>query len=173
MTSIAASLRAHPVRVAAPWARWAVRALSTLPTSGATRVRRSLLYIPGSSEKMLVKSRSIPADTLVYDLEDSVAEHRKGAAQGMVLQALCVRAALTQAAPSDSSELSVRINAPSTQRTLAGSDLEVILQSERLDAVVIPKCESVDDVTFVAQHIAQAHTSYVVPRSPDRRAPSR
>ena len=39
----------------------------------------------------------------------------------------------------------------------------MILQSERLDAVVIPKCESVDDITFVAQHIAQAHTSYVLP----------
>ncbi|KAI3627669.1 hypothetical protein CBS14141_001670 [Malassezia furfur] len=146
MTSIAARLRACPIRAASPSVRWGVRALSTLPTTGPMRVRRSLLYIPGSSEKMLVKSRSVPADTLVYDLEDSVAEHRKGAAQGM-------------AAPSDSSELSVRINAPSTQRALAGSDLEVILQSERLDAVVIPKCESVDDITFVAQHIAQAHTS--------------
>ncbi|WFC93934.1 hypothetical protein MBRA1_000560 [Malassezia brasiliensis] len=76
-----------------------------------------------------------------------------------LLRARPVRVAAPWAAPSDSSELSVRINAPSTQRTLAGSDLEVILQSERLDAVVIPKCESVDDVTFVAQHIAQAHTS--------------
>lgn len=30
-------------------------------------------------------------DTIVFDLEDSVAEHRKGTAQGMVLQALQVR----------------------------------------------------------------------------------
>ena len=95
MTSIAARLRACPIRAASPSVRWGVRALSTLPTTGPMRVRRSLLYTPGSSEKMLVKSRSVPADTLVYDLEDSVAEHRKGAAQGMVLQALYVRASLT------------------------------------------------------------------------------
>lgn len=68
-----------------------VRALSTSSVCRMDRVRRSLLYVPGSSERMLVKSHSAPADTLVYDLEDSVAEHRKGAAQDMVLQALRVR----------------------------------------------------------------------------------
>ena len=54
------------------------------------RVRSSLLYVPGSSDKMLVKSRKLEADTIVFDLEDSVAEHRKGAAQRMVFDALQV-----------------------------------------------------------------------------------
>ncbi|WFD37483.1 uncharacterized protein MJAP1_000427 [Malassezia japonica] len=126
-----------------------VRALSTSSVCRVDRVRRSLLYVPGSSERMLVKSHSAPADTLVYDLEDSVAEHRKGAAQEMVLQAL-------RAAPSTAPELGVRINAPSLQRALAASDLEVVLQSERLQALVLPKFESVEDVDFVAQYAAQA-----------------
>ncbi|SHO76049.1 Uncharacterized protein MSYG_0384 [Malassezia sympodialis ATCC 42132] len=127
------------------------RCLSTKP-SVDVRPRRSLLYVPGSSEKMLVKSRNVAADTLVYDLEDSVAEHRKGAAQHMVLQAL-------QAAPEKGPELAVRINAPSTQRELAEEDLEVVLQSHRVQAVVVPKVESVDDLDVVAR-VAQPLSQY-------------
>lgn len=57
----------------------------------------------------------------------------------------------------------MRINAPSSERALAGADLEVVLQSERLESLVLPKCESVEDVTFVAEHVAQAtHISYVI-----------
>lgn len=70
------------------------RVTGTLPcatlSTAVPRVRRSLLYVPGSSDKMLVKSRKLEADTIVFDLEDSVAEHRKGAAQRMVFDALQV-----------------------------------------------------------------------------------
>ena len=70
------------------------RVTGTLPcatlSTDVPRVRRSLLYVPGSSDKMLVKSRKLEADTIVFDLEDSVAEHRKGAAQRMVFDALQV-----------------------------------------------------------------------------------
>lgn len=106
------------------------------------------------------QSRNVAADTLVYDLEDSVAEHRKGAAQHMVLQAL-------QAAPEKGPELAVRINAPSTQRELAEEDLEVVLQSHRVQAVVVPKVESVDDLDVVAR-VAQplSQYTYVPPCSP-------
>ncbi|WFD25492.1 hypothetical protein MNAN1_000452 [Malassezia nana] len=130
------------------------RSLSTAPCS-ETRVRRSLLYVPGSSEKML--SRHVAADTLVYDLEDSVAQHRKGAAQNMVLQAL-------QAAPERGPELAVRINAPSTKPEFAEGDLDVVLQSHRVQTVVIPKVESVDDLDVVAR-AARSLTQYT-PETP-------
>ncbi|WFC98241.1 hypothetical protein MYAM1_000966 [Malassezia yamatoensis] len=100
---------------------------------------------------MLVKSRSVEADALVFDLEDSVAAHRKGAAQSMVLQAL-------RAMPSESPELCVRINAPSTDRTLSKSDLEVLLQSGRLDTIVLPKFEDVEDAVTVAKAAAESST---------------
>lgn len=67
----------------------------------------------------------------------------------MVLQAL-------QAAPPASPELSVRINAPSAQRALAEADLEVVLQSAKLQTVVLPKVESVEDISLVAQYAAKA-----------------
>ena len=81
---------------------------------------------------------------------------------------------LIQAAPAESAELGVRINAPSNERALAGSDLEVILQSERLEAVVVPKFESVEDATFVAQYATQVHTySYVSGRTNQTTTPAR
>lgn len=87
----------------------------------STQARRSLLYIPGSSERMLAKSRTTPADTLVYDLEDSVAAHCKNDARRLV-------AAEIAATPSVS-ELAVRINAPHTQQSLAAADLDAVLET--------------------------------------------
>ena len=105
---------------------------------------------------LTAQSRHVAADTLVYDLEDSVAQHRKGAAQHMVLQAL-------QAAPEQGPELAVRINAPSMQRDLAKEDLEVVLQSHRVQAIVVPKWESVDDLDVVAE-AARSLTQYTYVR---------
>ncbi len=46
--------------------------------------RRAILYVPGSSEKMLQKSRTLAVDGVVYDLEDSVAPDLKNSARRMV-----------------------------------------------------------------------------------------
>jgi len=34
---------------------------------------RSVLYVPGSNERAMHKSTSLPADALIFDLEDAVA----------------------------------------------------------------------------------------------------
>jgi citrate lyase subunit beta-like protein len=64
--------------------------------------------VPGSEERKIRSSFSLKADCLVYDLEDSVALGRKGAARSQVYDAL-------QASPSQEDrkgqELAVRINA--------------------------------------------------------------
>jgi Citrate lyase beta subunit len=39
--------------------------------------RRSVLYVPGSSEKALNKSSTLDVDAIIYDLEDSVAPRCK------------------------------------------------------------------------------------------------
>ena len=36
------------------------------------RPRRSVLYMPGSNERALEKAKTIAADALIFDLEDSV-----------------------------------------------------------------------------------------------------
>ncbi len=41
-----------------------------------SRLRRSLLFVPASSEKFFAKAKDSPADTLIFDLEDAVAPER-------------------------------------------------------------------------------------------------
>ena len=41
------------------------------------RPRRSVLYMPGANERALEKAKTLPADSLILDLEDSVAPEAK------------------------------------------------------------------------------------------------
>lgn len=109
-----------------------------------SRSRRSLLYVPGSSEKMIKKSQSSSADTIIFDLEDSVAAHKKGSARETVFLAL-------EAAARPGPELAVRINPPSEARALAEDDLDMILPSRQLQAIVVPKVEHEDDVRLIVE----------------------
>ena len=45
----------------------------------AIRPRRSVLYMPGANERALEKAKDIPADALIFDLED--AEYSGAAAE--------------------------------------------------------------------------------------------
>ncbi len=53
---------------------------------GAGRLRRSLHFVPGASERMLEKSLATGADGLVLDLEDAVAPERKEDARRTVAE---------------------------------------------------------------------------------------
>src|SRR3546814_6485165 len=65
---------------------------------------RSVLFIPGDSEKKLSKADDFAADALVLDLEDSVAEARKPRAREMVREFLAARQGKRK------SQLWIRIN---------------------------------------------------------------
>jgi citrate lyase subunit beta/citryl-CoA lyase len=54
----------------------------------APRLRRSVLYVPGSNARALEKSASLDADVLVYDLEDAVAPSAKVAARAAIAATL-------------------------------------------------------------------------------------
>ncbi len=56
---------------------FSVSATSNSDVQSVFRPRRSFLYIPGSSEKMLSKSTGTGADTVCLDLEDGVAANKK------------------------------------------------------------------------------------------------
>ena len=45
------------------------------------RPRRSALYMPGANEKALAKAKSLPADAVIFDCEDSVAPDMKAVAR--------------------------------------------------------------------------------------------
>ncbi|KAJ5391427.1 Pyruvate/Phosphoenolpyruvate kinase [Penicillium cosmopolitanum] len=109
-------------------------------------LRRSLLYVPGSSQRFLDKSRSLAADCVAYDLEDSVTPHMKAEARGLV------RRAIDQPTPTSIRERAVRIN--SVDSGLALGDLAEVLQSPNLTTIVIPKVNSASDLTFVTDVIS-------------------
>jgi len=77
-------------------------------SAAKTAVRRALLYVPGSSQKMLDKTQGLTSDCVAYDLEDSVTPSRKSEARSNI------RRFLEQPRPANVKECAVRINAVGT-----------------------------------------------------------
>ncbi|KAF2498536.1 beta subunit of citrate lyase [Lophium mytilinum] len=110
-------------------------------------IRRALLYVPGSSKKMLDKSRGLKVDTIAYDLEDSVTPNKKEEARQNL------RHLLQQPRAAGIREQAVRVN--SVESGLALADLQEVLQSPNLDALVLPKCNSASDLHFLTDVLRQ------------------
>jgi citrate lyase subunit beta/citryl-CoA lyase len=100
--------------------------------------RRSLLYMPGSNPRALDKARSLPADGLILDMEDSVAPDAKQLAREQIGAALA-------AGGYGHRELIVRINGLSTE--WGRQDIKAIRAFNTMpDAVLIPKIDTAGDV---------------------------
>ncbi len=56
-----------------------------------TRPRRSLLFMPGSNARALDKARTLAADGIILDLEDSVAPDAKAVARDQIAQAVAAK----------------------------------------------------------------------------------
>ncbi|HMO08826.1 MAG TPA: CoA ester lyase [Paracoccaceae bacterium] len=65
-----------------------MRAEVPFPAPVLTRPCRSVLYIPGSKARALEKARSLPADAIIFDLEDAVAPDEKDSARALLAQVL-------------------------------------------------------------------------------------
>jgi citrate lyase subunit beta / citryl-CoA lyase len=92
------------------------------------RPRRSVLYMPGSNPRALEKARELPADTLILDLEDSVAPDAKAHGRENIVKALKTGFG--------DREVLVRINGLDTRWWV--EDLDAVVR-ERPDAVLVPK----------------------------------
>lgn len=103
-------------------------------------ILRSLLFVPGDSEKKLAKGQSSGADALILDLEDSVAPVRKAVARGMVAEYLAGH--LSGANPEGSPQNWVRIN-PLDEGGVA--DLAGIVRPG-LAGIMVPKIDGPEDV---------------------------
>ncbi|EQB58141.1 HpcH/HpaI aldolase/citrate lyase family protein [Colletotrichum gloeosporioides Cg-14] len=120
-------------------------------------IRRALLYVPSSSEKMLTKSLGLKSDNVTYDLEDSVTPSLKAQARGQLRSFLSNQTSR----PPFISELAVRINAVETKFAL--DDLTTLGSLPNVDAIVVPKVNSAADLTYVTdvlRHVApERHTA--------------
>ena len=97
---------------------------------------RTLLFVPGNQERRIDKARSIPADVLILDLEDSVPPAEKNSARVMVSSSI-------DGLTLSGREIFVRVNALSTDHTTA--DIKAIV-SPGLSGICLPKSESADDI---------------------------
>ena len=100
--------------------------------------RRSVLFSPGDRPELLRKAPRSGADTVVFDLEDAVTATRKEEARA------AVHDLLSDSTFDPDCEVTVRLGDPD-------ADLAVLLGGDpvRLDALVLPKGESVADVSEV------------------------
>jgi citrate lyase beta subunit len=103
------------------------------------RPRRSVLYMPGANTRALEKARTLPADALIFDLEDAVAPEAKEAARTNVVLAAESRAYGKR-------EIAIRCNGLGTP--WAEADIEAVAKSGA-DALLVPKVESAAQVTHV------------------------
>ena len=116
--------------------------------SAEIRPYRSVLYIPGSKERALEKAQSLPADAIIFDLEDAVAIEEKPAARTLLARTL------TQADYGARARI-VRING--LDSAWGHDDLAAFAQAiaagAKVDAILIPKVSSPADLDAVASLI--------------------
>jgi len=108
-----------------------------------SRLRRTLLYIPGNNPAMLNNAGIFGADVIVLDLEDAVAPNEKDAARRLVAGALEQLAFLNPAG----AEIMVRINGIDTP--FARDDLEAIVPVAP-NSIRLPKAQSKETVLEIA-----------------------
>jgi citrate lyase subunit beta/citryl-CoA lyase len=115
-----------------------------------TDFRRSFLYVPGDSERMLQKAVGVNSDVLVLNLEDGVSSAKKDAARENVARAL-------KTIDFGNHEVVVRINPLNS--SLGQNDLEAIVPC-RPDGICLPKVEGAADVAETEKAIGDLERSH-------------
>ncbi|HXL65539.1 MAG TPA: CoA ester lyase [Xanthobacteraceae bacterium] len=108
----------------------------------AIRPRRSLLYMPGSNARAMEKARELPADVVIFDLEDAVAPDAKAKARELIIAAL-------KQGGFGRREVIVRINGLDTPWWQ--DDLAVAAANP--DAILVPKVSGPEPLREVAKHL--------------------
>ena len=109
------------------------------------RPRRSCLYMPGANTRALDKARSLPADTLILDLEDAVAPEAKAGARQAVLEAV--------ARGYGNREVLIRIN--SLESPWGQDDLAMVVAAKP-HGLLLPKVTSGEQLGQVDAALNQA-----------------
>jgi citrate lyase subunit beta/citryl-CoA lyase len=113
------------------------------------KLRRTMMFVPGNNPGMLINAGIYGADTIIFDLEDSVALSEKDAARHLVYNAM--------KSINYSCEVAVRINHISTP--FGYKDLETIL-AVKPDLIRLPKAETAADIEEIDEIITAAEIKY-------------
>jgi citrate lyase subunit beta/citryl-CoA lyase len=109
------------------------------------RPRRSVLFMPGSNARALEKARSLAADGLIFDLEDSVAPEEKPNARVQIAQTMAKGGF-------GGRERIIRTNAVASPFWQADSELAA---QARPDAILVPKIAGPQDVAAIGARLDQ------------------
>jgi len=105
---------------------------------------RSLVFVPGNNPRFLEKAKSLTADIVCFDLEDSVPDKEKKKARALIRNTLKQRKKY-------SPDVFVRTNSP--ESGLVEADLKEIVQ-KGIDGIVIPKVNSVKELKKIEKTIS-------------------
>ncbi len=107
-------------------------------------ILKSLLFVPGDSDKKIAKAQGSGASALILDLEDSVLPDNKDAARATVREFLRIHRDRSK------QQLWVRINPLTTESALP--DLAAIVAGAP-DGIMLPKVESARDVVLLDHYL--------------------
>ena len=114
------------------------------------RPRRSVLYMPGSNARALDKAKTLPADGVILDLEDSVAPEAKEAARQRVVDAV-------KAGGFGTREVFIRVNAVDTP--WHADDLSAAANAAP-DIILVPKVSSPDTLELIGRRMLDMGTNH-------------
>ncbi|MCE3056278.1 citrate (pro-3S)-lyase subunit beta [Aggregatibacter actinomycetemcomitans] len=114
------------------------------------KLRRSMLFVPGSNAAMLSNSFIYKPDSIMFDLEDAVALKEKDTARLLVAHAL-------QHPLYKDIETVVRVNPLDSEFGLA--DLNAVVRAG-VDVVRMPKTETAQDVIDMDREITEIEKTY-------------
>ena len=126
-----------------------------------SKYRRSLLFTPGDSQRKISKAAQIDVDSIILDLEDSVAVSNKVDARRIVVEAL-------RNTSFGRSEILVRINAPKTD--LHTDDLRETSMAQP-DGYVVPKVEEPDQIQTISRMLDNVESRFGWPQGSIRLLP--
>jgi len=104
----------------------------------------SLVFVPGNNSRFLEKAKSLAADIVCFDLEDSVPDKEKKKARALIKNTLKQRNKY-------SPDVFVRTNSP--ESGLVTADLKEIVQ-KGIDGIVIPKVNSAKELKKIEKTIS-------------------
>lgn len=102
-----------------------------------------MLFMPAQNDRAMAKATTVPADVVIFDLEDATAPDAKPAARAAVVDRL-------QAGGLAPREVLVRINALDTE--WGSADLEAVAQAGA-DGIVLPKVETPATLTEAGRRL--------------------
>jgi citrate lyase subunit beta/citryl-CoA lyase len=114
------------------------------------RPRRSVLYMPGSNARAIEKAKTLPADGIVLDLEDSVAPDAKESARDQVVAAV-------KAGGFGKREVFVRVNGVDTP--WHADDLAAAAHAAP-DAILVPKISTHEMLEMIGRRLLDMGTPH-------------